>query len=203
MKCLLATSFLFFAFYGNAQTKLIAFKSHSGNMNYFISAIESNSFDMEPHNLGMAPRKIVQFAQLDTVVKVNDSTAILVTTDKCKDEYRPHIDPSIWKEGTDTVYNHPLWTCGNKDSIKDVVKRDFHFSNNIDSTVFIGFDQIEEQKKNDQDSVPPVLNEDGTKQNNNYGIPIAIVFVVMLSVIIYLINWRRAHFKNSTFEQYA
>ncbi|MBK8953484.1 MAG: hypothetical protein IPM85_15695 [Chitinophagaceae bacterium] len=43
-----------------AQTKKIAFKSHSGSAENFSIAFEENLFDMEFSNFGMAPQREVK-----------------------------------------------------------------------------------------------------------------------------------------------
>ena len=78
MKTFLSTLVLLFSITAFSQTELIAFKSHSGNMNYF----KLSGFD----NLGEPPMYI------DSIIKLNDSTIV---------EYLS------WGLN-DTIVNHPV-----------------------------------------------------------------------------------------------
>lgn len=124
-----------------AQTKLIAHKSHSGSFSNFKIALENNLFDMEASNFGAAPIELIQTARLDTLIYLSDSTAIMITSDICR-QRRRGIE-SLWKAGRDTVYYHPLFRLQHKkDSIKEVLDKTYHFKNPADSVVFIGYDNV-------------------------------------------------------------
>ena len=79
------------------QTKKISYKSHSGSPENFSVALEENLFDMDNSNFGMAPQRNVTTAQLDSVIFVSDSVAIMVTSEYCsRDDTRtkkPASDP--------------------------------------------------------------------------------------------------------------
>jgi len=76
---LLITSFSF------AQTKEIAWKSHSGNMRHFNPNVDGD--------LGL----FIPPDPLEKVQKINDTTFVEIYRNRMGDEYR------------DTVYNHQFW----------------------------------------------------------------------------------------------
>src|SRR5690348_14474249 len=92
-----------------AQTKLIAFKSHSGNMANFSIALENELFSNEESNFGNPPFKTVR--KLDSVIYLSPTAVILI-----KKEYRypwsTYSKDSIEFIGTerDTVYNDLLFS---------------------------------------------------------------------------------------------
>lgn len=105
------------------QTKLIAFKSHSGRLSNF----SISGFD----NVGMPPILI------DTILRLNDSIIV-------------EISSIGWGKGgefTDTIINHPV--CKNPFLTVDSLKKIY----NRDAITYIGFDtvltkkEIRQQKK--------------------------------------------------------
>ena len=145
-----------------AQTKVIAHKSHSGNSNTFAKAYQNNLFDMSRSNFGEFIQPEVKSAQLDSLIYVNDTCQIMVTSESCENvfggnaitkewnnetqswqealEVSKDKKTSVWKAGRDTVYHHYLFS--NNESlewIKARIKKDFYFANSIDSTVFVGY----------------------------------------------------------------
>ena len=78
------------------QTKLISFKSHSGSMKYFNTVLSLGKMDIVNHNLGMAPEPIIKTAMLDSVIFVDDTTSIMVTTRVCRDRRMYEEDPTVW-----------------------------------------------------------------------------------------------------------
>ena len=67
----------------SAQTKKIAFKSHSGSAENFAIALENGLFDMDGSDFGQAPDREIRSAQLDSVIFVSDSVTLLVTSVYC------------------------------------------------------------------------------------------------------------------------
>lgn len=122
---------------GFTQTKIIAHKSHSGSKGTYFSGI--------PDNFGHAPEPFVMNSHLDSVIFVSDSVAVMVTSVCMVRRYQTINNGSKnsgnWRPGRDTVYHHPLFTQQHKlDSIKTVLNESYHFTNPMDSAVFIGFD---------------------------------------------------------------
>lgn len=148
-----------------AQTKVIAHKSISGNNASFANLYIKGASELDESNFGEAPRIEIprSVSRLDTVIFLSNSKSIMVTTCVGKNRYSPW-----WTPGSDTVFNHPLF--GKKhslDSIKQVLKSQYRFANDIDSVVFIGYDNRgynhKHRKKQQKNAVPFI----GTQQPPN------------------------------------
>jgi len=121
-----------------SQTKLISYKSHSGDMKYFEKSIVEDSYNTNYSNLGMAPERFVTNSKLDSVIILDNKKSIMVTSLFCKN--RRNGNTEKWKAGRDTVYNHAIFSSENIDSVKNILRRDYNFQNDIDSTVFLKYD---------------------------------------------------------------
>lgn len=133
-----------------AQTKKIAFKSHSGSAENFSIALENELFDIENSNFGVAPSEMIRHAQLDSVIFVCDTVAIMVTSQYCTRVLRHSKEqmgePFLWKPGKAEVKNHPLFSKQHAlDSIKQVIRTQYNFRNPVDKVVFIGYDNNKDQ----------------------------------------------------------
>ncbi|MCZ4408391.1 hypothetical protein O3Q51_06200 [Cryomorphaceae bacterium 1068] len=152
----LTLSILSIGLSGFSQTKLIAHKSHSGTAENFQLALNSDDFNPIESNFGEAPDRYVINAQLDSVIYVDEHRVILVTSyfnEEIKTK-KSKKDKSSWKPDREYVYNHPLFSRQHSlDSIKMVVKRDYHFKNDIDKVVFVGYDN--EEKATDENEIIP------------------------------------------------
>ncbi len=148
MKTILTISLLVFSSFGilSAQTKLIAYKSHSGSLSNFKTTLDHNLFDLHASNFGMAPMEIIKNARLDSLIYLADSAAVMITSDLCRERGSKY--ESIWKAGRDTVYFHPLFCLQHeKDSIKKVLDETYNFKNPADSVIFIGYDNVDPMKE--------------------------------------------------------
>lgn len=155
------------------QTRLIAYKSHSGHPALFSTALENRLFDIADGSLGAAPTRIIKTAQLDSVIFLSDTAAIMISSQYCKenDFYSNEKDlESIWKSGTDTVYHHPLFSRQHElNSIKTALKEEYHFRNNIDSVTFIGYDnQPAKKDRKKKNAAPPVMFPPGDNSQPPY-----------------------------------
>ncbi|WP_210151065.1 hypothetical protein [Chryseobacterium scophthalmum] len=128
-----------------SQTKLISYKSHSGDMKYFEKSIVEDSYNTNYSNLGMAPQRYVTNSKLDSVIIIDDKKSVIVTSNYCK--IRGNANPQKWKPGRDTVYNHPIFSDDNIDNVKKVLKSEYNFQNDIDSTVFLKYDKKTKEYK--------------------------------------------------------
>ncbi|OBW42750.1 hypothetical protein AB670_00834 [Chryseobacterium sp. MOF25P] len=128
-----------------SQTKLISYKSHSGDMKYFEKSIVENSFNTNYSNLGMAPQRYVTNSKLDSVIIIDDKKSVIITSNYCK--IRGNSNPEKWKPGRDTVYNHPVFSQENVEAVKKELKRDYNFQNDLDSTVFLKYDKKTKEYK--------------------------------------------------------
>lgn len=138
-----------------AQTKIIAHKSHSGSNAEFNLALENNLFDIDEDNLGMAPeryeiKKRNLHPQLDSVIYVSETKAIVVTSTVCVSENvynSTETRHEVWKPGKEIAMNHPLFKNQHSlDSIKSVLKNQYGFENPIDDVVFVGYDNDQPKK---------------------------------------------------------
>lgn len=122
-----------------SQTKLISYKSHSGDMKYFEKSIVEDRYNTNYSNLGVLPERYVTNSKLDSVIIIDDKKSIIVTSTFCKT--RRSETPEKWKPGRDTVYNHAVFSNENIDNIKKVLKENYNFQNDIDSTIFLKYDK--------------------------------------------------------------
>lgn len=188
----------FFSMISLSQTKLIYHKSHSGTNENFRIALEENLIDIGDSNLGDVPYREVKNAQLDTVIYISKGKSVMITSEYCKIENRYdriNEDKSLgkfWKKGTDTVFNHPLFSKRHSlDSIKNVLKQQFHFKNDIDKVIFIGFDNKSQKhpKKKSEIMVNTDSNSDFPTK------PFLILSIVLLSTIVVYFSWKTTTFK--------
>lgn len=203
MKKILLFSVLFLQGFAFSQTKLISHKSHSGSNVTFRTALESNLFDIGDSNLGEAPMRLIKNAQLDTVIFVSDEKAVMVTSEYCKDEFRFRINNDeenkkekdlgeLWRAGKDTVVNHPLFSRKHSlDSIKNVLKNEYHFQNDIEKVVFIGYENEavkeeikQKEKRRKKNAIPPVSID-----YNNIK-PLLVLTLAVISVFVAFFCWR-------------
>jgi hypothetical protein len=179
-----------------AQTKKIAWKSHSGSNAYFASAMENELFDLSFSNFGMAPAKIVKNAKLDSVIFISEHKSIMVTSEYCHDRYEN--TNTLWRAGRDTVTDHPLFSKQHSlDSIKQTVKRHYYFRNPVDSVKFIGFDNKKvpipppsssSQQKNEGAFIP-VSGSDTPPPSSGNRLPLYICMLALASAFSGLFSW--------------
>ncbi len=212
MKAYLLILGLVFSAIGLAQTKVIAFKSHSGSMHNFEAALSLPKMDLVNHNLGEGPQPIIRNSVLDSVIFVSDSQAVMVTTTHCSvNEYyngRDKVEKKdlqeIWREGKDTVLNHPLFSQQHSlDSIRHVLDRRYYFRNDAKKIVFIGFDNGPTKPMMDEDKDGILDNEDdistplNDRQNEDVlptgpgggGTGIILMSIVLASILIGFMSW--------------
>jgi hypothetical protein len=193
-----------------SQTKLIAYKSHSGSMHNFELAMMNPEMDLVNHNLGAAPEPIIRNSVIDSVIFVSDSQAVMVTSEYCRPNqwyYRSDTtkkdEKTIWSAGKDTVLNHPLFSHQHSlDSIKMVLNQNYYFRNDIQETVFIGYDNanstfdpmmdedndgINDNEDNEQYSAPLVTPPSDPSSGIGFGLILASF--VLASILIGLMSW--------------
>lgn len=142
MKLKILLALLFFTLLSQAQTKLIAHKSHSGSKNSFAKAYKNNLFDMSRSNFGLYEQRITI---LDTVIVVHKSLTILKTRESIN-KYPPgfnykDIKPAGFKFKS-TMINDSLFN--EKNSVEYIklalpFRYPIYFANPINSVIFIGF----------------------------------------------------------------
>lgn len=139
-----------------AQTKLIAHKSHSGNLKNFKLAFKTNKFNPKYANFGVAPQPQVKNAQLDSIVFLSKNVAIMYTSEYCK--WRKTDKSSrLWRAGKDTLRNHALFNQKNSvKHIRKVLKTQYHFQNPVKSIKFIDrTPHIQEKQKEEKPEETP------------------------------------------------
>jgi hypothetical protein len=131
-----------------SQTKLIAFKSHSGNMENFTVALNSELFDSEGSNFGI-PSYVNSF-RLDSVIYISPSLSIVVQTVFTRRFGKPEDSARIEKTQRKKVHNETLFA--NKhllDSIRNILITKSGYGKAAANLVLVGFDNtISKQKKN-------------------------------------------------------
>lgn len=181
-----------------SQTKLISHKSHSGSNADFKIAMEANLFDIGASNFGDVPYREVKNSSLDTVIYVSKGKAVMITSEYCKQvekrrkQEEDKTPGTFWKAGKDTVFNHPLFSKNHSlDSIKMVLKTQYHFQNEVDKVVFIGFDnKVKKYKKENRK-----YKKSGffVPAGNDTDFPSKFVFVVALalvSILVAFFTWK-------------
>lgn len=187
----------FFSVMVLAQTKLIAHRSHSGSNANFREMLDNDLFDVSDSNFGAAPQRLVKNATLDTVIYISAEKAIMVTSEYCSyvDRFeepnaKEKFSRSLWKKGKDTVIEHPLFSRSHSlDSIKDILRQQYYFKNNIDSVVFIGFDnkvkKYKKESRKKKKSVMPLIIK-----NINFSSGIISCSIVILMGIATFMIWK-------------
>jgi hypothetical protein len=162
-----------------AQTKKIAFKSHSGNNENYSIALEYNLFDIGNSNFGNAPQRDVKTAQLDSVIFISDSITFLVTSEYCKLKGQDEKQAKLWQAGKETMYKHPLFSKKHSlDSIKSVIAEQYSFRNPVEKVIFVGYDN--KTKKHKKNSIVPFV----TQPDENGQAPFGPQFILILCLII-------------------
>ncbi|OYU96969.1 MAG: hypothetical protein CFE21_01385 [Bacteroidetes bacterium B1(2017)] len=187
MKKFVLVSHLLFILIGSnlAQTKVIAWKSHSGSMKQFKLAFESEAFELPNSNLGMAPERYITTAFLDTLICVNDSTAIMVTSEHCDRRYSQQ--GSIWQAGRDTVYHHPIFSKKHDlNFIKTELQQNYNFNNPVEKTVFIGYDNKGQKKMNGKakENSFPLIPETQVSNKTPFTLLNLVAFVLLIAMAI-------------------
>lgn len=169
----------------SAQTKLISHKSHSGSNKNFALALNANLFNINESNLGHAPNRLVENASLDSVIYVSENEVILVTNKHIVDNSEKSFDSTIWIPGRETLIDHPLFSKKNSlDSIKQVIKKQYNFKNDIDKTVFVGYDNQNKLIKKDkkEKSIIPVTPINNDKPNKG-------LLILAIGLFSFLMTW--------------
>lgn len=169
-------------------------------INYNL-ALTNKHFDLGFHNLGMAPEPKILEAEIDSVIFISDSVAVMVTSNVCRnspwfygnDSTVDFESKTLWSAGRDTVVNHPLFSQQHSlDSIKTELKRNYYFQNDIEKTVFVGFDNGDVESEERENESAPVI-DDNKPQTPGPGM--MILFLGLFALFAGLISWRFAMIK--------
>lgn len=157
-----------------AQTKLIAHKSQGGSNATFSEALKTD-VRLRYSSYGAAPLKFVSNASLDSVIFIDDTTCVMITsyynTPELASNQRliePHAYYDLegnllpWEPGTDTVFRHEVFSSEMTISqMKRAVDERYFFQNNESNIIFLNFpkNQLDSVKKNRF----PILNINSDK----------------------------------------
>lgn len=199
---------VFISFTAFSQTRLIAHKSHSGSAATFNMALKNGLLDVRNSNFGVAPIRTVKTAALDSVIFISHDKAVMVTSEYCHIEDRGRViqveynnekvEKTLWKAGRDTIYNHPLFSRNHSlDSIRTVLKDDYFFKNDIDNTIFVGYDNKTRKYKREERRRKKNTFYIGWAGNNNFPSKPTLVFALILfsavlGCVLYFIYKKRS-----------
>ena len=139
-----------------SQTKMIAYKSHSGSANNMERSIEMDLFNMPNSNLGAAPERFVFNAQLDSLIFLDDTSTVMVTSNYCFNT-RIRNDKALWRAGRDTVKHHEVFRTNlSEDSIRKIIKSRYHFVNDPNQIVFVNHptsleDEVQQEEEPEEE----------------------------------------------------
>jgi hypothetical protein len=186
-----------------AQTKEIAFKSHSGNMANFNTTINNGFFDNEDGGYGLpVPTKIKTY-KLDSVFFISDTISVIVIREYQRNEFEADKATKLVKVSKDTIYHDPL--LGHKhslDSIRSELGKLGYEGDPINKVVFVGYDnskgkkkvkeiELDKNKEKERNTLAPV-HIDGGSGNS----PLDSQWMLMLGSILFLsllggwISWK-------------
>lgn len=169
MTKLLLFSAFFLGLNSQAQTKLVSYKSHSGD----IKNIAREDLASLDGNLGIAPERMITSARLDSVLILDEHKSVIVTSRVCKS--RITDKSSKWKPGRDTVTDSRVFQMKNLDSMKSVLRSDYFFKNDMDSVVFMKYDA---RKKKFKNVTPKTKMKDKSKSSKmNYGVAFGLLLI--------------------------
>ena len=163
-------SALVFAFSLNSQTKLIAHKSHHGDLAGF-SAVQYDD------NLGLSYFAIFT---IDTVIKISNHAFVQINT-RHMGHFIGHPTDTLVK--TDTINYHPFLTEGKMPFSK--FKEQF-----TENAVFIGFDPIKtnnhSMSEEEKNTSPLII-----KLRNNQPLAILLLSICLLIMISTITIWNQ------------
>lgn len=196
-----------------AQTKKIAFKSHSGSNENFSIALEDNLFDMDESNFGLGPLREITTRTLDSVKYVSKSMSILVISRYTTEERSPMKGTPVFQGLTkDTVYSHPLFSHKHSlDSIKSILKSQKTYDNPVEKIVFVGFDNKKGKKAKRYELLLPAGVDNKNNDNSNnlitadkqivpFGTSVILIVagIIILSLLSGLVAWKYAQSRQVT-----
>lgn len=177
-----------------AQTKKIAFESHSGNMENFSIAMTNEFFDSDESNFGLPADK--KAYKLDSVIFVSDTVSILVS----KEYSRPWGATSDSEDKLvgikkDTIYNDPLFSRKYLlDSIKEMVDKRGRYETTT-KTKFVGFDNKKSGVKKtgdkpQQELIPFAIPNDPPEPPFDMQLVLMLATILLLSLLGGWVSWR-------------
>lgn len=185
-----------------AQTKEIAYKSHSGNMEHFNIALQNDLFGNEASNFGIPSPKETYL--LDSVIYISESATVLVRRMYVQQFNEPKDSARLIAVYKDTINNSAL--LGRKhslDSIRSILKIKNQYGTPAKNIIFVGYDNIKTKEKNKNKSdikektkqntiLPVAVTDDNNTPNSPFDISIAkaLAGLLLLSLFGGWISWR-------------
>jgi hypothetical protein len=178
-----------------AQTKKIAFESHSGNMENFNIALTNELFDNGESDFGLPANK--KAYKLDSVIFISDTVSVLVS----KEYTRPWSATSDSQDKLvgvkkDTIYNDPLFSRKYLlDSIKKMVdNRGVYETSN--KTKFVGFDNkksgLKKSGDKQQQLIPFTITNDPPDNHSPFDFQLTMILgvILLLSLLGGWVSWK-------------
>jgi hypothetical protein len=185
MKPLLLFAFTIFLFAtASAQTADIAAKSHGARVD--------ESEIIEEADFGLPSDYEERYTRLDSLIYVNDSTVIRVTS-VYQTKLRTQPKPVRLSVARDTVYHSPLYSRRHSlDSLKKELWRDGYSEKYIDSTHYVGYDNKapkaakppKQKKKKSIVLIPANFNDPEPPASGAVAIVATALLAALLSVSI-------------------
>jgi hypothetical protein len=189
---LLVAGFSLFSTALEAQTKKIAFESHSGSPENFNISLTNDLFDSDNSDFGLPTPKEVKTYKLDSVIFVSDTVSVVVKKEYSRLFTAPKDSAKFTQTLKDTVYNDPLFARKHSlDSIKTVLKTDGQYINPARKVVFIGYDNNKPADKK-QNILPLVITDDPPNNNPPFDMQLALMLgtILLLSLLGGWLSWR-------------
>ena len=119
------------------QTKLISFRSHSGNNAHFRTAVENNLFDIGKSNFG-----IITTEKIDTVIMASNDRIIVLRKRFIKGNNQ---DYQFSRDTLTRANDSIIFAANSKESLK-LALHEKYWSAALDSVRFIGFKKYKYSK---------------------------------------------------------
>ena len=175
-----------------AQTKKIAFESHSGSPENFNIALANELFDSDNSDFGLPAPKDIKTYKLDSVIFVSDTVSVVVKKEYSRLFTAPKDSAKFTRTVKDTVYNDLLFARKHSlDSIKTVLKTDGQYINPVRKVVFIGYDNNKPADKK-QNILPLVITDDKPNNGPPFDMQLALMLgtIMLLSLLGGWLSWR-------------
>lgn len=206
-----------------AQTPSIMHKRMGGTQENFNQTMSDPEALIRQSNFGLPPTIHVKRAVIDSIIVLNDTTVVVVTSHKLVEEFHwgdyqwSAIDSTFvcsdtmlarsleydstgtWKPGRDTLVNHALFSPRNTCNQILMALRDEYqiYSRRNTHIVFIGFDCTPQQNRNQRNFLPVIWN---IFPKN----PSTLVLIISIFSIFYFLYLRRKNeIKNSSEIEFA
>jgi hypothetical protein len=178
-----------------AQTKKIAFESHSGNPGNFDISLTHDLFDNGESDFGLPANKTAY--KLDSVIFISDTVSVLVSK-KYSRPWSATSDSMDKFSGIkkDTVFNDPLFSRKYlQDSIKKMIDNRGVYET-TSKTKFVGFDNkkngIKKTGEKQQQLVPFAITNDPPDNHSPFDIQLTLILgmILFLSLLGGWMSWK-------------